>query len=65
MSADIKIMSDEELSVLGQRRRANQDTLVDPVIVDRLYATALHYRDTIALTAESLLDGLRNGNGES
>lgn len=64
MSGDIKIMSDEELSVFGQRRRANQDTLVDPVIVDRLYATAMHYRDTIVLAAESLSDGLRNGNGE-
>lgn len=64
MTPDIKIMSDEELSVLGQRRRANQDALVDPVVVDRLYATAMHYRDTIVLAAETLRYGLRHGNGE-
>lgn len=64
MSADIKIMTDAELSLLGQRRRANKDTMVDPVIVDRLYATTMHYRDAVVLAAEQLRDSIRKVNTE-
>lgn len=59
MSAHIKIMSDDELYLLGQRRRANKDTLVDPVIVDRIYATVMHYRDAVAVASEYLRDAMR------
>jgi hypothetical protein len=60
MSSEVKIMSDDELVLLGQRRRANKDTLVDPVIVDRLYATVMHYRDGAAFAA----DRIRQANCE-
>ena len=54
MSADITIMSDFELSIFQARRVANPDLLVDPVIVDRLMATALHYRNAVDIASEYL-----------
>jgi len=54
MSADITIMSDFELSIFQARRVANPDILVDPVIVDRLMATALHYRNAVDVASEYL-----------
>ena len=54
MSSEIKIMSDLELSIFQARRVANPDLLVDPVIVDRLMATALHYRNVVDIASEFL-----------
>ena len=54
MSSEVKIMSDLELSIFQARRVANPDLLVDPVIVDRLMATALHYRNAVDIASEYL-----------
>ena len=43
-----------ELTLLQARRVANPDLLIDPVVVDRLMATAIHYRNAIQ-QAEKLL----------
>ena len=43
--SDIKIMSELEISLLQARRAANPDLLVDPVVVDRLMATLLFFRN--------------------
>jgi hypothetical protein len=54
MSSEVKIMSDLEPSLLQTRRAANPDLLVDPVIVDRLMATAIHYRNAVDIASEFL-----------
>ena len=58
---DIKIMSDFELSIFQARRVVNPDLLVDPVIVDRLMATALHYRNAVDIVSEYLPTGIMGG----
>lgn len=62
MSTDIKILTDQELALLTARRRANQGTLVDPVIVDRLLATTMHYREVMCLAADCLRNNIREVN---
>ena len=54
MSADARIMTDCELTLLQARRVANPDLYVDPVVVDRLMATAIHYRNAIMLAEKFL-----------
>lgn len=54
MSSEVKIMSDLELSIFQARRVANPDLLIDPVIVDLLMATALHYRNAVDIASEFL-----------
>jgi len=54
--SDIKIMSDLELSLFQARRVANPDLLVDPVIVDRLMATALFFRNAAIQYEGALID---------
>jgi hypothetical protein len=61
MSSETKIMSDLELSIFQARRVANPDLLVDPVIVDRLMATALHYRNAVDIASEFTPNPLSDG----
>ncbi len=61
MSSEVKIMSDLELSIFQARRVANPDLLVDPVIVDRLMATALHYRNAVDIASQYLPSPVASG----
>ena len=65
MSSEIKIMSDLELSIFQARRVANPDLLIDPVIVDRLMATALHYRNAVDIASEFLPSLMVEGRAAS
>lgn len=65
MTTDTKLLTDAELSRLGERLRANQDILVDPVIVNRLYDTLMHYRDAVVGTCDQLLWSIRDQSGDS
>jgi len=41
---DTQIMTNHELSILQARMAGNLELCVDPVVVERLMATAIHYR---------------------
>jgi hypothetical protein len=45
--SDIKMLTNAELQLLRTRFMANPDTLVDPVVAQRLLVTAELYRDGV------------------